>query len=456
MENTYEQEIDLKDMIFYALHKWRLVIAIAIVLAVLLGGYKLGKGIIEKQNETQIAEIQKQYDTDLKDYEQKKAGYERSIENLMANIAFEQNYQQNSVLQKLDPYNKWVATADVFIKMDEQVSENVALIVDPADSVLRAYESGADKGNNLIELSREKGIELNYLKELINVEADYGSNMITITTSGEDQDSAKEILNSVLTNIKDSYSDIQEHLGAYSYVIINQSVNKVADIELAENQKNRISNLDSIQKSLDDTQAKLNKLKEPVKPSSLSLKGILKTSVKYGILGGILGVLIIGFYYCVIFVMSGKVNSSEELKNRFAIKILGAFACQREKKALYGIDNWLDKLEGKEFISEDKVYQRIISNISNYTSKEQTVLITGTVNNVVLMEFKEKLKELLPELYIEAGWDMNKNPETLTKIPKADGIILVEKCGISKYNEIKKELESIYSLDKTIIGCILL
>ena len=37
---NYEQEIDLKDLMFAVLRKWRPIILIAIVFAVLLGGMK--------------------------------------------------------------------------------------------------------------------------------------------------------------------------------------------------------------------------------------------------------------------------------------------------------------------------------------------------------------------------------------------------------------------------------
>ena len=43
--NNYEQEIDLKDLMFAVLRKWRPIIVIAVVFAVLLGALKTVKGI---------------------------------------------------------------------------------------------------------------------------------------------------------------------------------------------------------------------------------------------------------------------------------------------------------------------------------------------------------------------------------------------------------------------------
>ena len=38
--NTYEQEIDLKDLLFAMLYKWRLILVVALALGIVLGGFK--------------------------------------------------------------------------------------------------------------------------------------------------------------------------------------------------------------------------------------------------------------------------------------------------------------------------------------------------------------------------------------------------------------------------------
>ena len=148
--------------------------------------------------------------------------------------------------------------------------------------------------------------------------------------------------------------------------------------------------------------------------------------------------------------------SSNELKNRFDIKILGAFTKERKKRAFSGIDSWLDRLEGKGYISEETVYERIAANTANYTEKGQVILLTGTTEGDILSSVESKLKEKLPDIHFEVAVDMNKCPETLTRLPKVDGVILIEKCGVSKYDDILKELEAVYNLNKKVIGCIVL
>ena len=52
MENNANEvvEIDLKDLMFAVLHKWRPVLAVAVIMAVLLGGAK-GTMTYRKQND---------------------------------------------------------------------------------------------------------------------------------------------------------------------------------------------------------------------------------------------------------------------------------------------------------------------------------------------------------------------------------------------------------------------
>jgi capsular polysaccharide biosynthesis protein len=458
MDNVYEQEIDLKDLLFFILHRWRIVLLMALILSVLVGGYKLGKGLLQQQNENYITSIEKQYETDKRDFEQNKDTYENSIKNFTDVIHYAEEYQANSILQKIDPYNKWVASADVFVKMEDIQQENRISVYDsdPADSVLKAYESAVKKGIEIQNLSKEKGLDLKYLKELIRVIPDYQSNMLTITATDTNEAGAQEILDVILKSLKEIYPDVQQNLGGHSIVVMNQNLSTKADTDLAETQKSKIENLTSMRHSLEDTEKKLEELKEPEAPATLSSKGLLKSGIKFGVLGGVAGGFLACFFASVLFCLNNKVYNSDELRTRFGIKILGSFIRKREKRIFTKIDSLLDKLEGIEYITDTAVYERIAANIGIYTEKNQLILLTGTAMEADINRVTSDLKERLPDLRFETAGDMSKYPETLTKLTKVDGIILVESTGLSKYNMIRNELDTIESIKKNVIGCIIL
>lgn len=455
MDNRYEQEINLKELFFYILRKWRPIIFCTIIALILLGGYKFSKAFFSQRNQTYVDFIQEQYDKELKEYKTSKKGYERTINTLTNTIEYEEQYENDSILFNIDSNNKWVASVDVFIQIS--VSQNNTFInVDPADSIVKAYMSAIGNGSFLEQLSKKLNIDTPFVNELIGVEADNEGNVLSISVTYKDEEGAKEIIDTILEALDSMYAKVHDDLGEHSMVIMNQNIGMEIDQELADRQKKRVDDLEVMRKKLVETQNALDELIEPQKPSALSISTAIKTGIKFGIIGAITGVFVTIFIYCVIYVMSSKLHSAEELKNRFNLKILGAFMQEREKRAFSQVDNLIDKLEGSKKVSEVIAYQRVTANISNYSEKGQTILLTGTVNQDEMISVINKLRQMLPDIKLETGFDMTKNPETLKKLSKVDAVILIEKIGYSKYSDIQEELESIYDLSQKVIGCIVL
>ena len=101
----YEQEIDLKDLMFAVLHKWRPVILVAVVLAMLLGGAK-GAMTYRQQNDPEVSkETREKYQEELDLYEKNKETAEREIENLKTDIANQQEYLDKSIWINMSPYD---------------------------------------------------------------------------------------------------------------------------------------------------------------------------------------------------------------------------------------------------------------------------------------------------------------------------------------------------------------
>ena len=81
-ENTYEQEIDLKELLFTLLYRWRPIVLAAVLLGLLLGGYKVVNGLRSQQDETAVEEAREQYDMELAAYNRNVASSEWDIEKL--------------------------------------------------------------------------------------------------------------------------------------------------------------------------------------------------------------------------------------------------------------------------------------------------------------------------------------------------------------------------------------
>ena len=149
--------------------------------------------------------------------------------------------------------------------------------------------------------------------------------------------------------IKDSIASSQENItkaiGAHENNLVDESQFVTVDLELDKTQTEFAANTDQLDISLKEKTKELSELEEP-KNSLLSKSSVLKSAVKYAVLGGVLGAFMVVFFLCVAFLMSDKLVSEKELKRRYGIMVLGVFSKNDKKRAFAFVDRWLDKLEG--------------------------------------------------------------------------------------------------------------
>ena len=458
MDNqNYEQEIDLKDLMFAVLHKWRGIILTAVILGVLLGGYKLGTGLMNKGTGESVQDTEETYAENQDIYERTQALYELEIEDLKEKVKAQETYLTNSILMRISPYNKYTASAEVFVKLNVLDNQGGVYLLqsDPADGIIKAYEGIVKRADGLDGIAGKK-IDNQYIRELIKTNVDYEGNALTISVSYSDEAGAGEILDALLDNIESKTFGIQEKLEKHDLIVMDKVVGVTADQDLVEFQQSNTNSFATLQKNLADKEKALEELNEPSQPSTLSSVSSLKSGIKYGILGGVLGAFLSIFCICVVFLMSDRLNSEKELKNRFGLRILGVFSQVPPKRVFADVDGWLNRMEGKRLRHPAEVYEIMAVNVRNYMQTGKKILILGSASNEKMSELAEELKKRVDGIEIQIGQNMEHYAETLSLLPEAGQIILVEERGKAKFEEIQSQVEVIKSLDKDIMGCIVL
>lgn len=460
MENntTYEQEIDLKDLLFAVLYKWRPILLIAILLGILLGGYKAVKELSQQNDQAFIKKSQMSYEQDLENYNTSKSNYERSIKNTQLSIDTQEKYLDNSILMKINPFKRGFASADIFVKIDDiPVSDELVFMpIDYGNSIVNAYTSYINSGIDLSKLSRKFNTEDIYIKELFSVTPDYDGKKLSINVSYKDEAGAKQILDMLLDGVNQKYLEFNDKFGTHNIYIMNETSGTVADTGLVDKQISETDKITSLQNSLKDNQTALTALKKPEAPS-LSRMGIVKSGVKYAILGVILGAFIAIFCICVGFLMSDKISSAKEMKKRYGLRVLAEFPKQHKKRVFAGIDRWLEKIEGKkDNLSEDVRYDLMAANLSNYAGDIKKIMVIGTVHTDRLEEVSEKLGRLCSDRELAVGSDLNGSAYTVSKLPEFEAVLIVEQSGNSKYGEIEKEIETVYNVKREIVGVVII
>lgn len=455
--NHYEQEVDLKTLIFAILYRWRMILLIAILGGMLLGGVRLAKGLIKIQDTEEMSLARENFEDEHSLYESTKESYEREIENLTLKVESFNEYMGNSILMQISPYDKPVAVTDIYIKSDYEIMPGMLYQnQDYTDSLIKAYGLAVSQGDLLKNINKiVKFSDLQYLTELITARPDYDNKMLHVEVTYSDINTADRILSQILKNIDDYTQDLSETIGVHQISVTNRSKFHIVDMDLVDRQNSNRNTEASLQNALRDKKDNLKDLEEPTF-TAYSKKSTLKSGIKYGILGGVLGAFGVIFFLCIGFLLSDKLMSEKEMRNRFGLRVLGVFGIKHNTKFLNRIDRWLDKMNGTEDLMDlDAAYKLIGANVQNATISKDILMVAGTADDTAMQQVSEYLIRLLPERKILLGGNVNQMAEALQKLQLCDKVILVEQRGVSTFTSLARELETISAIEKPIIGCIL-
>lgn len=455
----YEQEIDLKDLMFAVLRKWRPIVLLAIVFALLLGGFKIFKGLNQLKDEEYVKQNQEEYEASLDQYNATKKRLEKELANIEENIESQQKYKDESILLNINPYDEYMESATFYISTDYEIMPGM-LYQNPntATSILKGYMSIVQNGDmyNYVISRLKNKIGIRYLKELVKVEPDYANNMFDIIVIADTEKRAADVMRYIKGSIEMSHEKLTAAIGEHNINIVDESSLVTVDLDLEKKQKDFTSTMDSLDTSLKDKTKELEELEEPAN-TLLSKRSSLKSSIKYAFLGGVLGVFMVVFFICVVFLMSDKLVNEKELKRRYGIMVLGVFRRQEKKRLFSFVDRLVDRMEGTaEQLADAQTFEVAAANAGNYIEDSRNVLLVGTVADQAIKMVQDGLAPLLNGVTLSVGGNLGRDAQAIKKAASCDAVIVVEKRNKSGFGEIEQELDVIRSLGKKVIGCIVL
>jgi len=408
----YEQEIDLKDLLFVLLYRWRILLLAAVIGAALLGGYKAVKG---NAKQTDLPQTES-YQEELDNYEREKLAIETSIENLENSMDEQNHYLAEAPLMQINPYKEAFSSADILVEISDIRDRGMG-------SLLKAYEYGLENGDYIQKIAEMKDSQERYVRETIRVSnslGTYENSEAGFVFAMQDAAAARGILHI-------------EVIGAEQQSVRN--------------------NIAILQKSEKDLKTSLDGLQKPVAENAVagSSQGLAKYVILGFLAGGFVSVCVIAGMY----IMGDKVTSDKEIVNRFRIKSLGAFSVVPEKRVFGFIDSWLRRLAGDDKIWPDAVvYEMIEANAANYAEGKKALFVTGLASEKQMEQVCGHLKAALPQTQIVCERNLVESASARRKLAEAEGVILVEERGNSKYSVIAQEIELAKNVNIDVIGVI--
>lgn len=469
-----EEDINLFDIFIELLKHWRLIIITTVVAAILVSGLKYMKDSstieITKTDKTiSMQELQKK----LTDDEQSALSQAEIVKNQLEE---KKNYQSNSVLMNIKPYEKNSVILQYYIDTNYTYNLTSDITKDYGSELVNAYTSYI-QNNGVLDTVCDKlewKIDDAYVAELISAGEvsfnDKDSSIFMIYLTGINKKSVNELADIIIEEIENYQPILTKKIGKHELTLIERGESVVADDGLANRQI-------SLEDSIISLQNKLNTLKQNFSEEQLkvfsgeeaetednAMVTITRASIskKYILLGAFVGIFLSCLWVALCYIFSNRLKSSKEVQEKYGIRIFGdIFFGEKKKRFLSVIDNWVDFIQHKEKYSLEEQKDLIITNLKMTCNKEniQHLFLTTSIS---LNEEEKTLIDMVisnlrdSDIKVTFGKNIIRNTKSLEEMVEISNVVLIEKVRESVYTNLHKELLLCKEQKASVLGIIVM
>lgn len=452
INREYEQEIDLKDLFFHLLYRWRSILVAALIGAILLGTYQY-LNLTLTHREGKLTKAEKQWQVDLQEFRDSLLNATNSVRTYTNLIKEKNDYLNESVYMKLDAQDEWYAYKRYYIKVDQAVLDALPESVqeDPADRVISAYTATLKSGLDPEEMQALLGTgKREYIDELVGVGGDTEANTVSISVIGATREDVVKQLDYFDNRLNTVSAAKAQTIEAHTMTLMDEDVRSRIDGGLSAKQDEINKQILDWQEALKEQRETLNDLEdkeEPKKPVGIK---------KFAAIGFILGAFLLAAIYTAKYIMSGLLHSSSELLERYCLPVYGEFAKSRARHPGKGLDKLFERWEFKHASSDDVVVEEIVAMLRERHNGKR-VLLTGTVSGNKLDNLSQKLQSKLDgAVALATEGDFLTNNAAIAGASGADAVVMVEEKHASRVNSIDREAELLIMGSANVSGCVVI
>lgn len=492
MDNT--QEIDLIDLMRRIVRRWKYVLVMMLIFAVLFDALACLKSVRDRNNYVESDMMQEQenieekYGAILSDSEMSevKLGAEAYI-TYLKRYATTVNYNNDSILMNLDaesvPTVRLQYYVDTHYVVEYPVIEkkdNTAAIV---GSYINKLKSIPEDVLNMISEELGYQVDAGYIEELICIENnddnDVADGNITITIFAKSEEDCRTIVDHIESYIEDATKDISKVYGDYDITLVQEEYYVDVNTDLLARQQQQITAVNSLRNTAyslsnaftEDQKAYYRALvnemlsedealdvyneeilvEEGIQESekiTTSAPEIIYVSKKYVAIGLMVGMMIACCWITIKYICSHAIKTTYELSKLYNLSELGIIKTKAKTK---------HSKKGPQFTEEERISMICAGiKISAQKGELKEIYVTGSCND----EESERIKALILDglkkcgIAAKVGNTIVYDPESLELVASSDGVVLVERVDYSLYNDIQKEVELCKRYDVEIIGAV--
>lgn len=477
-----QNEINLVELLFYCLRKWRWIVSSMIVIALAAGGYKYQSTVKSNQMQQQKQALLEENGEAVPVEVVKNPSvryYEQAIASSEQELAKQEAYLRDSVVMQLDAYHLQVGTLSFYLDVADEQNEN------GLNNLLAAYQAYVTDGRLAKELfdmddsipiadlgyllsfnkgRKAVGIPLNKESGTLFVETE--QNIFQVQVVALNKEACIAYSEKIEAAITDYAVELKGEIAGHDLQLLAVAQSEKVDEEIAEYQDDVLS---SYSKLLSDFKALKTDL-ETVRGKEgetitlgqvFVLENPVSASVKYGGIGLILGAFFASFVLSLGYLLSRKLQSTRRFQEEFGMQLLGEVKAPKYKKQLFGfIDDWLYRLEEGIYanIPREEQINIVVASLKGMIAQKEglkKIMLTGTIAKEEVKEFYDCLRENIHEVTFSSYKQIVFDSMALEELDNYDALIFLEEKRVSYSKLIKKEQQLVSGRDIEVLGVVI-
>lgn len=286
-----------------------------------------------------------------------------------------------------------------------------------------------------------------------------------VQAAGSSEDVCREYLSQIEKAVMAYSSQLQKEIAGHSVELLASVQSEKASDSLQKYQTDTLAsyttlltNLQTLKKGLQtvlDEEGEMITVEEEI-----VLANPVSAGVKFAIVGLVLGAFLAAFLLILIYLMSGKLQSTEAFREEFGMQLLGEVKAPAGKKKIFGfIDTWLYHLEEGAYanISRDEQMRIAAASLKGAAAQKEglkKIMLTGTIAKEDVAEFCNCLKEHMREVTFSDYRQIVFDAAALEELDGYDAVVFLERKGVSYSKLVKKERELAAGREIPVLGTV--
>lgn len=463
-DKNYNNEIDIniKDIVFFLLKRWRSLLIMVVIGAVIgTGVYGIQKKKFEKSAQVEAVELQQQSLI--------AAGLDkRSIEKInMANEYYslyqqQLEYMNNNLFAKFDIDHMYVGEMQCYVAAGKNTPK------------IKNYYSNIIKEDTILEEIRaviDRETDVKYIRDILNAQIadEHGISgymgqeetmgnaaIITYSVWYDDEDVIQNIFDILNQRIYELNKELTVKFGSYEQDLMGCYIQAVKGTDFLSYKKmdldilqNYIVSALTIQGQMTEKESDyferycLNKESN----TAVKVEQFEESLVKWAGLGVVAMCFCWGVCWLILYFLSGSVKCADEIVQKYNLDLLGYYAEETEKKK--GFDKFLSKLKKRYYISGDPL-EYIVQSIAFLNGEKKCICFDANCPR------ERRLAEKITEHFHGNLWHMPyEKPEYLVKARESDGVILIVELEHTLKTDVRKFVKVCNGYGIKILGIII-